>query len=407
MGLFSFLTGKSKETTSTPAQPAKARSEPAPSPAPPTPPPAPQGKSGKKGGQNQAHGGKQGAQQRQAGNQPSGGKQAGSQPRGQDNRSPVPPVGVRGETDLAAKGASGGKAAMPSVQGSADEVDRESIRELFSEIAASQVGPVITFISELRSGTASKEWLEICKPVMAVLVESANSLGLTEIAQPMTEFTSALDLAGDGKEGPIDTAAREILLESFDAMAKMVPQAFTRGGPAPRRETMLLHALLKQVPGVGVVTIDRLYAAGLTSLEPLFAAQSKDLAVTTGIPASLCDEICKKLREHRTEIEQTAGLPADQRFGARLRNLLHEMIRSNSEYEQYAESGGFDGGLAERKRMARKHRNLCALKIEATLVEMGEIDRADRLRVLSFEQRISVLAEFLGVDLVKRAVERR
>jgi hypothetical protein len=202
-------------------------------------------------------------------------------------------------------------------------------------------------------------------------------------------------------------ARSEIILESFEAMARVLPEAFTQGAAEQRRETMLLHALLKQVSGVGLVTLDRLYASALTSLEALLKANPVELSTTTGISMSLCDAICEKLREHRMEIDRTAHLPLEQRFGARLRELLTELAREHEEFERLSDDGGFDDGRAERKRACRRSRNLCALKIEATLVEMGEIDRADRLRVLSFDQRIASLQEFLGVRVAKRATEQR
>jgi hypothetical protein len=319
-------------------------------------------------------------------------------------------VGSRGETDLAPGRATAEHVSFPAVEGSGDDVDRAAIRELFSEIAAGQSAPIKTFIRDLRAKTATKEWLEVCRPVMAILFESATSLGLADAAQPMSEFISALDLAAEsqqGKDGPINAAARDVLLEAYQSLLKAFPAAFSLDETSAHRASMLLHALLKQVHGVGIVTLDALYGAGLASLDALYQATPDDLSTTTGVPAALCEAICKGLREHRLEVERTAHLPAELRYNQRLKDLLRALTREQSQFEKLDEESGFNEARAERKRAARRDRNLCALKIEATLIEMGEVDRADQLRALSFDRRISHLEAFLGVRVGTRAAEQR
>ena len=322
----------------------------------------------------------------------------------------VPPVGARGETDLSPGRAAPSGVHYPTVNGSAEDVDRAAVRELFSEIAVGQAAPVRTFIGALRAKTATKEWLEVCRPVMAVLFESATSLGLGDAAEPMGNFTSALELAAggeDGKEGTIDDAARELILEAYEAMAKNFPQAFEIGAAENRRDTMLLHALLKQVNGVGIVTLDALYGAGLSSLEAISQASANELSATTGVPVPLCEAICLRLREHAEEVKRTSHLPEDVRYKERLKELLNAVMKEHNAFELIAEGAGFDDAKIESKRALRRSRNLCALKIEATLVEMGDVDRADKLRALAFDQKIESLAQFLGVRVVKSPTEQR
>jgi len=325
------------------------------------------------------------------------------------SRPAVPPVGARGETDLAPSRVNLEGVTYPSIEGSADDVDRAALRELFTDIAAGQAAPVRSFIGDLRAGTATGEWLQICRPVMANLFESATSLGLNDATPPMSEFVSALDLAAEGREGkdgPIDGAARDTLLEAYSALIEALPDVFALGGTVSRRETMLLHALLKQVPGVGIVTFDALYGVGLTSVEALSQASPENLSSTTGIAGPLCHAICAGLREHRLELERSAHLPAKQRIAKRLSELLRALVVEHEAFLHLSEEAGFDEAYAARKRAARRDRDLCALKIEATLVEMGEVDCAEALRVLSFDRRIEHLEKFLGVRVAKRAAER-
>jgi hypothetical protein len=324
-------------------------------------------------------------------------------------RPAVPPVGARGETDLAPSRVNLDQVTYPSVEGSSEDVDRAALRDLFTDIASGQAAPVRSFVGDLRAGTATGEWLQICRPIMANLLESATSLGLDEAARPMSEFLCAMDLAAErraGKDGPIDAAARDILVEAYGALMEAFPGAFALDETASRRDTMLLHALLKQVRGVGTVTFDALYGVGLTSVEALSQASPGDLSSTTGIAVPLCEAICAGLREHRLDLERNAHLPAERRFAERLNELLHALVKEHDAFLRLDGEAGFDEARAERKRAARRNRDLRALKIDATLIEMGEVDRADAWRVLSFDRRIEHLGTFLGVRVAKRATER-
>ena len=48
--------------------------------------------------------------------------------------------------------------------------------------------------------------------------------------------------------------------------------------------------------------IDKLYAAGLASLEVMFAARADDIAQTTGIPLALAERIVEKVQTYRKEL---------------------------------------------------------------------------------------------------------
>jgi len=414
LSMFSTLFSKQPAPAAAKADPVA----PGSSPAPVIPMPRPQQhQNGRKGQQKGRQGGPQPAlksvkgQPPPAKGQPIPAKKPGPSPIPVSTGPHLAPVGASGETDLAPSHASFEGMSFPSVQGSGDDVDRAAIRELFADIAAGQAAPIKTFIGDLRAKNATGEWLQVCRPLMAVLVESATSLGMTDAVAPMNEFISALDLAAESQEGddkPIDGAARDVLLEAYESLARVFPEAFALGGaPASRRDTMLLHALLKQVQGVGVVTFDALYGASLTSVDVLAQAKFADLAAVTGLAAPLCDAICASIHEHLGELERLAHLPVEQRFSGRLTELLRALAREHDAFERVDGETGYDEARAERKRAARRNRNLCALKIEATLLEMGEVDCADALRVLSFDRRIEHMENFLGVRVAKRAAEHR
>lgn len=272
------------------------------------------------------------------------------------------------------------------------DADQAAVLELFSGIAANQARPVKNLIFELQRGTATKEWIEICRPIVGMLVESAQSMGLSEAAERMADFDAALALGAEGDEDRIDRAAREMLLESYRSMAEALPDTFELGEDQGQRESVIIHSLLKQVPDVGHVTFERLYGAGVTTLEALFQARQDELEAATGIPGQLCERICKRLQQYRSEL---VG-PSASGQHRQLAELLDELRREHAEHERAAEKEWTDKALTERKRAARQRRQLCALKIEVLLAEMGELDLVDQVRKQSFDQRIETLAGFLA-----------
>lgn len=279
----------------------------------------------------------------------------------------------------------------------AKELDEASVRELFGGIASNHARPIKNFIFELKRGTATKEWIEVCRPVMATLIEGASSMELREAARAMTEFDEALSLVHtDGTGSGIEDSARDLLLTSFDEMAVALPEAFQSGDDERRRDTIIIHALLKQVNDVGHVTFERLYGAGLTSLEALFLANGGDLAATTGIPLWLCERICERIRDHRRDLERAQRDSGQGERREQLRKLIEELRQRHEGFERAIQEESSDPARSEEKREYRQERQVCALKIEVVLAEMGELDLVEQIQKLPFSRRIERLQEFIA-----------
>jgi hypothetical protein len=211
----------------------------------------------------------------------------------------------------------------------------------------------------------------------------------------MSEFDEALGLAqSDGAGSSIEDAARDLLLSSFDEMAAALPEAFQAGDDERRRDTIIIHSLLKQVPDIGHVTFERLYGAGLTSLEALFVANAEDLAATTGIPPRLCERIVERMQEHRRELERSQRASGLGERRERLRKLVEELRLKHEGFERAASDWG-ESDLSEEKRECRQERQMCALQIEVVLAEMGELDLVEQIQKLPFGRRIERLREFI------------
>ncbi len=270
------------------------------------------------------------------------------------------------------------------------EEDQSAVETLFADIAANYARPIKNFIFELKRGTATKDWIEICRPAMHGITRAAEGMGLKEAAMRMVDFETALGLAQNGEDRVLVGDVRDLLLLCYEDLIKVMPQAFVLGEEEQQREGIIIDSLLKQIPDVGRVTIDKLYRAGLTSLATLYLAKRDDLAVATGIPAQLSERICEKFQAYKKRLENSSRDLNDSR--ERLAMLLDELRMHHEGYQQASEKPS----ASEDKRACREQRQSCVLWINVLLAEIGELDLINELEKLSFERRIKRLEEYLA-----------
>jgi len=269
--------------------------------------------------------------------------------------------------------------------------DQAIVEDLFADIAANYARPVKNFIFELRRGTATKDWVDICRPAMQGITRAAEGMGLRVAAQHMVDFEAALSLASQSEERVLSGELRDLLLWCYEDLIKVMPQAFTVGEEEQQREGIIIHSLLMQIPDVGRVTVEKLYRAGLTSLDTLFLAKKEDLAVATGIPVVLSERICEKFQAYRTGLQSKRDV-ADSGQRSRLADMVTELRR---QHEGYVEASDNPAQAAE-KREYRNSRQAVVLWINVTLAEVGELELINELQKLSFDKRIQRLEEFLS-----------
>jgi hypothetical protein len=274
--------------------------------------------------------------------------------------------------------------------------DQQAAQELFASIAANYSRPVKNFIFELKRGTATKDWLQICQPVMSSIIDGAESLELRVVAQRMVDFREALSLAAAHEGRVLDEESRELILSCYEELVEVLPDTFVLGEDDRRRESIIIHSLLRQIPEVGHVTLEKLYGAGLTSLDALFLATKGDLGVASGVPEWLCERICERVRLHRHQLEGAAPETAQVDHRARLVELLGELRRQQDEFHEISAQDRSTPELAAAKRECLRNRQTCALQINVLLAEMGEVGLIEELRKLGVERRIEQLERYLG-----------
>jgi hypothetical protein len=217
-------------------------------------------------------------------------------------------------------------------------------------------------------------------------------MDLTELAKGLEAYRDALSRAADATGTTIAGGTREALVTSYGKLAELMPEAFGLDGERGRREAIIVHALLQQVPEVRKITIDKIYAAGLANLDNLFLAKPDEIAATTGMSESLAARIVEKVQRYRQEAATLADATrATER--KQLARLAGELRDLHQQFEA-VESAWSDDGHAKKKHL-RQARSVALLQVKVLLARLGEVDRLAQLERLPFERKIEQLEGYL------------
>jgi hypothetical protein len=271
--------------------------------------------------------------------------------------------------------------------------DLAEVRLLFAQLAANHVRQVRDFMIDLRWSEPTVDWLPICEPALRSLRRAADKLELTDLCEALDRFSASLGEAAATGAKTISGASREALLARYDDLSRLMPQAFALDLDRTQREAAILQSLLLQVPEVKKVTLDRMYAAGLTTLEAMFLATPGDIAATTGIAEGLAAQIVDRFRAYRDQVRATVPDATRARERERIAELTARLRRDHDEYERVASE--WSRGSSDQKKELRKAREQTLLDIQVALARLGEVDRLTQLERLPFEKKLAHLESFL------------
>jgi hypothetical protein len=151
--------------------------------------------------------------------------------------------------------------------------------------------------------------------------------------------------------------------------------------------------LFLQVPGVKKVTLDKLYAAGLSTLEAMLLANPADIAATTGITEALAAHIVSRFREYRDQVRSAVPDVTRTHERERIAQLTARLRAEHYEYELAAQSWSREA--EDKKRELRKARAQTLLDIQVVLARLGEVERLKEIERLPFERKLAHLESFL------------
>jgi hypothetical protein len=295
--------------------------------------------------------------------------------------------------DLDAGFASLERGSAPSVAVGIATTDLAEVRLLFEQLAANHVRQVRDFMIDLRWSESTTDWLAICEPAMRSLRRAAAQLELLDLCGALDRFAETLAAVRANGDRTIGGEHRAAVLASYEELSALMPKAFALDLDRNQRGAIILQALLLQVPGVKKVTLDKVYAAGLTTLEAMLLATAGDIAATSGIPAELAGRIVERFRTYREEVKTSVPDATRARERQRIAELTSRLRGENEEYARASEA--WSPEAVEKKKQRRKARAQTVLDIQVVLARLGEVDLLGELERLPFESKLAQLDSFL------------
>jgi hypothetical protein len=299
-------------------------------------------------------------------------------------------------------GATGSQDLVLSPAAEDAQAHKASVDALFAEIAATYAKPIRDFMIEVQKGTATKEWMEICVPALKSIGQAARSMHLEIPAARMDELEAALKDAVKSGERQISGTLRDNILARYQRVTEAMPQAFAIRAEAPAgKDGIIITSLLKQIPEVSRLTLDKIFTAGLTSMDTFLKATPKELSQATGIAMGVAELICQKIKQYKADLaaspaaqqkpDKKSGVGPQDAYLQRLLHLNSTMRRAHEAFERANE--GNDEGTKRRLRGERKN---CAFQISIVLAELGEVALVKELEKLPFERRIQIVDEYIA-----------
>ena len=271
-----------------------------------------------------------------------------------------------------------------------DASTQQEVTKLFGEVAATHARQIRNFMLELSTTETTKQWAELCRPALASLEKAAQGMDLEAVVKGLRDFRDALNHACAMPGARIGGLAREQLLSRYAVLSKELPDTFKLDEERDRREPIIVQTLLAQVPRVHKVTVDKLYAAGLVSLESLMTVSEGDLSAVSGISSELANAIVERVRAYRENLADQVADPADQGSRQRFRAALEQL---QAQHEDFCAAEDDDD--RERKRELRRTREHLLHQINLLLAHLGEVDMVHELERAPFASKIERLSNYL------------
>lgn len=266
-----------------------------------------------------------------------------------------------------------------------------SARDLFLQLATAHLRHVRDFMIDVKSGQATAEWLQLCEPAIRSVKQMADQLELQDLVGALGAYAEALKFAAESSAITVSPESSQRLLAAYEPLVALIPSAFSLDAVKSRRDGVIVHALLLQIPQVRKVTIDKLFAAGLTTLDAFFVARADEIALTTGLEQDVAKRIVDRFTAYKKETQSQSVDEERSVERKRLAVLVGELAKEHAAFE-VAEKN--DEG--RKKREARKAREAALLEIKVLLARLGEEERATAIDKVPFAQKVAELRKLVA-----------
>jgi hypothetical protein len=312
------------------------------------------------------------------------------------NERPAPPVSVSPiRREKPARPASAPERRPVARTPSDVAADLAALHATFEDLAIDHVRPVRTLMLELRWRDAPASWIDLARPALRSLRSMAGQVELPDLCTALDGFAGALDATTRAGQSTLAGPVRQALLAAYAPLAETLPRAFALDGVGNPGEPIIVQGLLRQVPSLDPLMIERLCAAGLGRLDALMSATAEDLTAVAGLPEETALAVVAavdKFRHDHTAASSPAGAAA--RDGATALSPLVAALEAQHRAYQEAAQGWSEERLAAKRRL-RRGRTGTWLQITVTLARLGAIDWLERLEPLPFARKLEELARYL------------
>lgn len=279
--------------------------------------------------------------------------------------------------------------------------DRKAVQDVFDDLAAEHVEVVRNTMLELEIEDVGCSWIESSKPPLQSLRTMASEMGLAELCAAIDSFCEAIDAAVTSGQSTVSGGRKAEIQKRYRRLIELIPQAFALDGERDRREPIIVESLLRQVPGVEKITIDKLFAVGLNKLTALIRSNAGDIAATSGIDPALAEQIAGRFRSYRSAVPSAVAAQDSAAERAQLKELVAALKRHHHDYN--AAAAGWSDDDRQKKREARRLREEAFLQVRVALARLGETDRLQQIEKRPFAQRIAAVETLLEKEEHGRA----
>jgi hypothetical protein len=280
----------------------------------------------------------------------------------------------------------------PSQTGELTPQELEEAQRLFFEIASNYLNPVRDLMVEIELGEPTKDWLAVCRPAVASLRRAAQEMLLGDLSAGLAGLLSALEQSEKTPGNSVDARSREQLKGAYEKLVEAMPEAFAVKQERDRREPIIVQSLLRQVPDVRKVALDRIYAAGLTNLDMFYKAKPSDIADAAGIARETAERIVARFQRYKRELGSAAPAPSRSREKSQLEVLGKKLEEQTGAFEASARSWS----NLDDKRRIRAERAATLLEITLLLARLGEVSLLQELERLPFDKKAEALKRYLS-----------
>jgi hypothetical protein len=294
-------------------------------------------------------------------------------PAADENASAQPPEGE--EAEIAVEEDGEHAAALPQALVQPDETDPMPIIAVEPDAI------------ETRIDTAELEAFVEAEPEPVIAAQGEDEIDPEALARPLPPAPPPLP-PPPPRRGRRERTGRHSKSKLAPGLTPPLRQSSAR--EADRREPLIVKALLRQVPGLEPVAIERLRAAGLSRLDALARASASEMTTDAGLPDEVARAVVSTVRAFRSKLTDAEVVG----HRGHVEPLVATLEAQHQAYE-HASLAWSAESLAAKKRL-RRARAQAYVQVELALARLGEADLLVRLEPLPFAGKISELRRFLN-----------